>query len=555
MSMRKRIGAGLTLAALLTASAVGSAACGQSSEKGGTESAGENGTAKQEDGDGAPSADEKLEGADYKVDLSGIKDNMLTPGVVVHDPSIIKEEKTGTYYIFGSHMAAARTKDLAGDWEGICGGYNVENPIYTDLRNKKSKAFYFSGTADSLIPEEGGGTAVWAPDVKYNPQMGKYVMYYCTNSNFYTGTICWATSEKIDGEYEWQGNLVYSGYTKKELDKLDVLKYIDRKDVETYHLSDGQYNWHACPHAIDPTVFWDKDGRMWMVYGSWSGGIYILEINPKTGEVIRPKADFDNGVDPYFGKYLMGGNHESIEGPYILYDKEADYYYLYVSYGSLTANGGYQIRVFRSKNPDGEYVDMNGKKPEFGNGNQANYGLKLSGNYRLPSLKKAYKATGHNSAMIDDDGKRLLCYHTRFEQNGENHSPRVKQYFLNKEGWPCLAPYATAGETLSESGYDKKDVVGRYYIVNQGKDISGVVAEPMIFYLTDDGKVFGEQFRGTWSMEEGTPYAHIRYTDVLGNKLDFSGVLCRMKDEAGTEVMTFSGVGDNCSLWGVKYDK
>lgn len=33
----------------------------------------------------------------------------------------------------------------------------------------------------------------------------------------------------------------------------------------------------------------------------------------------------------------------------------------------------------------------------------------------------------------------------------------------------------------------------------------------------------------------------------------YSGVFCQMKDEAGTQVMTFSAVGGNESIWGVKY--
>ena len=127
---------------------------------------------------------------------------------------------------------------------------------------------------------------------------------------------------------------------------------------------------------------------MWLVYGSWSGGIFLLELDPKTGLVIHPEADEANNVDPYYGKKLLGGGHISIDGPYIMYDANTDYYYLFVSYGTLTSNGGYQIRVFRSKTVDGQYVDMNGEYPEKSALHQ-NFGLKLSGNYKLPSLDKA----------------------------------------------------------------------------------------------------------------------------------------------------------------------
>ena len=34
---------------------------------------------------------------------------------------------------------------------------------------------------------------------------------------------------------------------------------------------------------------------------------------------------------------------------------------------------------------------------------------------------------------------------------------------------------------------------------------------------------------------------------------EYKGVFCKMLDEAGTEVMVFSAVGNNQTVWGVKY--
>lgn len=50
--------------------------------------------------------------------------------VSVHDPSIVKEPGTGTYYVFGTHLAAARSDDLV-NWEQICTDYEDvdDNPI------------------------------------------------------------------------------------------------------------------------------------------------------------------------------------------------------------------------------------------------------------------------------------------------------------------------------------------------------------------------------------------------------------------------------------------
>ena len=55
-----------------------------------------------------------------------------------------------------------------------------------------------------------------------------------------------------------------------------------------------------------------------------------------------------------------------------------------MSYGSLVSDGGYQIRVFRSKKVNGDYVDMKGNTPKPDSGDESFFGLKLSGNYMLP---------------------------------------------------------------------------------------------------------------------------------------------------------------------------
>lgn len=74
-----------------------------------------------------------------------------------------------------------------------------------------------------------------------------------------------------------------------------------------------------------------------MVYGSWSGGIFLIEIDEETGYPIYPEADEENHVDSYYGKKLLGGYHNSIEGPHIMYDETSGYYYLFLSYGNLQA--------------------------------------------------------------------------------------------------------------------------------------------------------------------------------------------------------------------------
>lgn len=484
---------------------------------------------------------------EYIVSYNGIKKGEIVAGASVHDPSIL--EADGTYYIYGSHMSTAKSTDLR-TWTSIGDGYTTQNTVYGNLMNNK-KAFEYAGSMFSAIPTDDGGCHVWAPDVIYNKAKKLYYMYYCTSSTWNASNLCYAVSNSPEGPFEWKGALIYSGFTSATLKDTDVLDYVSKEHAQnTYIHANDTYNFEEYPNAIDPTVFYDADGRMWMVYGSWSGGIYILEINEKTGQVIHPKADPKHNVDAYFGKRLIGGNHNSIEGPYILYDKSNGYYYLYVSYGNLNREGGYQIRVFRSKKVDGDYVDMMGKSPQINAGDQSYFGLKLSGNYMLPSLEKAYMATGHNSAFVDRDDKKYIVYHTRFDDGTENHEPRVHQYFLNKKGWPCMLPYATGGETISSKGYSEDEVVGSYYVINQGMNIDSEIAKPIKLILTKYGNVYGDGIKGTWKADKGSYYMSIKY-----NNQTYQGVFCEMKDEADTKVMTFSAVGSDQSIWGVKYER
>lgn len=484
---------------------------------------------------------------DFTVSYEGIELGNVSSGASVHDPSILKVGDK--YYIYGSHMSAAACTDLL-TWRFIANGYRASNSVFGQIYSVYDEAFAYAGSPKSVIRTDDaatGGEHVWAPDVIYNKAMGKYVMYYCTTSTWCASNLCYGISDTPEGPFEWQGALIYSGFDKETIKSTDVLDYVDEDYALTTYVKGTKYRHEDWPNAIDPSVFYDGDGKMWLVYGSWSGGIFLLEVDEATGKVIHPAADPDNNVDAYFGKRIVGGGHESMEAPYILYDKSSGYYYLFVSYGALSREGGYQIRVFRSEKPDGEYVDMNDQTLPA-KVNNAYYGLKLSGNYMLPSLSKAYMATGHNSALVDDDGKKYVVYHTRFDNGSEQHSPRVHQFLVNAEGWPCMLPYQTQGETVSETGYAKDEVVGRYYLINQGTKIDADIAKPEILYLNASGKAKTESAEGKWEMQEGTYYMTITLGDVT-----YNGVFCAMDDEAGTPVMSFSAVGNNESLWGVKY--
>ena len=223
--------------------------------------------------------------ADYTVDLSGFPKGVVNARASVHDPSIVAED--GVYYIFGSHMAAAKSVNLR-NWDRIANGYHPSNPVWGNLFEEGLHVFDYAGSADSLVPTDDGQYHVWAPDVIYNDIMGKYCMYYCTSSTWNASNLCWAVSDSLTGPYEWQGALVYSGFTQKTIGGTDVCGVVDGEYARSTYLTlGGTYNYKKWPNALDPAVFFDAEHRLWMVYGSWSGGIFLLELDPATGLIME----------------------------------------------------------------------------------------------------------------------------------------------------------------------------------------------------------------------------------------------------------------------------
>lgn len=499
--------------------------------------------------------------------------------VSVHDPSIAVS-KEGTYYVFGSHLAAAKSTDLI-NWQAISRDLNPaaakNTVIYGDLSANLHNAFVWAGENDV---DSRGSFSVWAPDVFWNKDYvnadgskGAYMIYFCTTSTAVRSVIAFATSQNIEGPYTFGKTLVYSGFTKKSakdagssIDKVYTNTNIDElinngtlKDGlnDSWFNGDTGYNNSYAPNAIDPTVFEDKNGKLWMTYGSWSGGIFILEIDPATGDVKYPGKNGKTAdglvVDEYFGTRIAGGYAQSGEGPYILYDKESDYYYLYVSYEWLAANGGYNMRLFRSKNPDGPYTDAAGKNAALPSRttNHNEIGIKVMGNYTMPSkgTEKTYMAPGHNSALIDDkDGQRYLIYHTRFGLTNPLHEVRVHQQFMNAKGWPVTAVYEYKGDKISATGYNRDAVVGDYNFINHGTSSDGSSCrQAQTITLNANGKITGAA-TGTWSMKDGTYYMSATIGGVT-----YDGVFFQQQDEASSvnRVMTFTAIGtNNETIWG-----
>ncbi len=467
--------------------------------------------------------------------------------VSVHDPSIVYDEENDMYYIFGSHMAWAKSEDLI-NWK------TFKNNINTDFRKLFANEVKWSangGTQGNNTYDVAGN--LWAPDVVYNEEMGKWTMYMSVNGDRWYSSIVLLTADSLEGDWTYVGPVVYSGFTSKEeaqeTDFYDVYTGTDFPD--RYNKSSGTTHSYGM-NAIDPCVFYDEDGRLWMAYGSWFGGIYMLELDPATGlRLASHTYETKDGVsDEYQGIKIAGGNAVSGEGAYI--EHVGDYYYLYISYGGLTAKGGYNMRVYRSENPDGPYVDLTGDSSLAKSGNNninGEMGVRVMSNYQWDYMNYGYVAQGHNSVFSDDEGRTFLVYHTRFTNQGETHSVRVHQQFLNEDGWLVTAPFDYTGEGFSY--VEKEDVVGSYSMLTHILKVNYAnlkCAGTKDIELKEDGTISGA-VSGTWEFSEslGAPYVTMKIDDVT-----YKGVFVKQRmDNSGDVTMTFTVLGDNeVNLWG-----
>ncbi len=512
--------------------------------------------------------------------------------VTVHDPSIVKDQATGTYYVFGSHMATAKSDDLV-NWTQIAKDYEFplagkDDPVYGNVVENFAESFRWAGYDDGDCATTDSKLAVWAPDVFWDEayewedgSKGAYLMYYTASSTWKRSCIGVAVSKSIEGPYAHLDTLVYSGMTSKEgtdgnskrdtkwdNDYLNFKELIEKGSKgggidavsDDWFKEDGSYNTAVAPNCIDPAIIKTTDGKVYMSYGSWSGGLFMLEIDPKTGLAIYPGTDgtdaaSGNRIDRYYGIHIAGGNPTgdniaSGEAPYITYDEATGYYYLYETYGGLTRTGGYNMRLFRSKNVTGPYKDAAGNEAQNSSKDTYKYGVKLIGNYAFYN-QRGYCAAGHNSALIDTDGARYLVSHQRFDEGTEFHEVRVRQQFINEDAWPVTAVYENRNEAIAN--YADEKVVGTYEFINHGDgEKDGGMIENEIVVLNADGTVSGDE-TGTWKKTDSKKgYDYVTIT--IGSDV-YKGVFFEQTTDLNTKAMTFTAIGNNNkSVWGSMLD-
>jgi arabinan endo-1,5-alpha-L-arabinosidase len=444
----------------------------------------------------------------------------------VHDPSVIKVG--AEFYVFGSHLAAAKSTDLM-NWTLVADGVTNANPLFSNVLTALQPTFAWSQVND-----------LWAPDVVKLAD-GKFYFYYDScRGDSPLSALGVAVATGVNGPYTDIQILLKSGMVG-----------LSEDGVTNY---DAQVH----PNVVDPNTFFDQAGNLWMIYGSYSGGIFILAMDETTG-LPEPGQGY--------GRHLLGGNHARIEGAYVLYNAQTGFYYLFSSFGGLDANGKYNMRVARSQAPDGPYFDAAGTDMADVRGNPVvlfddtriePYGQKLMGNYQFAlatgetGTPLGYVSPGHNSAYFDSAlGKYFLIFHTRFPGRGEVHEIRVHELLFNSAGWPVVAPFRYAPLSLSttplSADVTNADTAGNYKYLDHGKDMSAVIKQSQTIALNADGTVSGA-VTGTW-IHRGNNLIDL----TIGGTL-YNGVLSRQwNTNANAFVVTFSAQSQaGVSIWGAR---
>jgi arabinan endo-1,5-alpha-L-arabinosidase len=284
-----------------------------------------------------------------------------------HDPTgIIKCEDTYWIFTTGHGPYAMYSKDLV---------------KWTAGRTPLTPGTFPSWVTDYVPGFEGH---FWAPECIY--LNGLYHLYYsCSSWGSKQSAIGLLTTKSLNPEsddYFWQdqGVVVYSNASSEA-------------------------------NCIDPSVFKDDSGKVWMSYGSYFGGIRVVELDSLTGKV----------SGSYHYPVASGG----VEASY-LFNGE-DYYYLFINRGSCCQGvaSTYHIQVGRSTSPTGPFLDKSGNNLNSGWGTTI---LSTSGSFIGP---------GH-IGYYSENNTEFVTYHYYDGDDKGNPKLSIGTFKWSEDGWPVI---------------------------------------------------------------------------------------------------------------------
>ncbi len=432
---------------------------------------------------------------EFKLYDSSILDQESEWGVHnAHDPGIVKTEQG--YYVFSTDVR------VGGE---VVPGVMVRKSA--DLIHWEWVHYALPGIPQ-VAKEWANSINLWAPDVV--EVHGEYRMYYSASTfGSRQSMIGLQTAASIEGPWTDKGVVIA---TRAE----DAL------------------------NAIDANVVTDADGRMWMVYGSFFGGIHIIELDSGSG---KPKQE---GFGELLAVRDQATEDGAVEGPYIVYNEQFKKYYLFVSYDSLFED--YNVRVARSDSITGPYVDMHGRDMKDSRHlPQYEVGVKILGGYRFVQ-DPGWIAPGHNS-VLNDGGTYYMVHHARGGQDKLWPYLHIRKILWTEDGWPVVSPERYAGET--EQNIPADLIPGCWERLLLDPAVDGQV-ESELLELHENGGLTGAQGTGKWIFD-GKRTLTLIWNDLPEGKgrCEKVQLLPSWDWEEDRQTLVFTGMNDDgISSWG-----
>ena len=170
--------------------------------------------------------------------------------------------------------------------------------------------------------------------------------------------------------------------------------------------------------GIDPSLFWDDDGRCYMVSNP-DNGITLCTINPNTGQQLTDSRLLWRGT---------GGRYP--EGPHIY--KKDGYYYLLISEGGTEL--AHSLTIARSRSIEGPYEPCPDNP--------------ILTNCSLKGQTKSVQGTGHGDFVQAADGSWWITF-LAYRQFGGMYHHLGRETFLAPVEWPEGGwPLVNGGEAV-----------------------------------------------------------------------------------------------------------
>ncbi|HEY1128073.1 MAG TPA: arabinan endo-1,5-alpha-L-arabinosidase [Roseateles sp.] len=275
-----------------------------------------------------------------------------------HDPTLLIQADRWFVFTTGKGLQRLESSDAGKTWRRLA-------PVFSE-----APAWWADAVPDHK------GVDVWAPKL-FEHRGRVWVLYSISTFGKNRSAIGLASSDRPDGDWRDEGLVVQSR-------------------------PEDDFN------AIDPDLFVETDGRLWLSYGSFWGGLRLTELDAKT---LRPI-----GQTRFIARRKGG-----IEAPTIV--RHGDWVYLFASYDLCCkgAQSTYNIRVGRARSAEGPYLDRDGKD------------LMDAGATPLLGGGMRWKGPGHQDVVGD-----WLVHHAYDTQRGGKPHLRIKRLSWSADGWPVI---------------------------------------------------------------------------------------------------------------------